>query len=154
MKHALLKLTAWALVITMILTATGCQKETVYIKDRLVVLPPAHTIDGIWMGTYSVNSMPEMGKQCYSLILKPDGTVINETKWKGQTHMNTGTWEMKGDTLVCNTICIYGYKDNIGVREVHTAIFSKKNGTLTKAEWRNLAPGTGRGDVIVAKKVD
>ncbi|MCD2423782.1 hypothetical protein LQ567_13485 [Niabella pedocola] len=154
MKRALLKLTAWALILITGLTAVSCRKETVYIKDRVVVLPPAHTVDGIWMGSYTVDVLPQLGQQYYSLILKPDGTAINETKWTGQTHINSGTWQMKGDTLICNTICIYGYEANIGVKEVHTAIFNKRNGTLTKGEWRNPAPGTGRGDVVLTKKQD
>lgn len=142
------------MLLTAGLTAAGCKKETVYIQEKLVILHPAHTVEGIWTGHFTVDILPQLGNQYYSLILKPDGTVINETKWTGQTHINTGTWTMKGDTHVCNTICIYGYDANIGVREVHTALFNKRSGTLTKGEWRNPAPGTGRGDFDLTKKTD
>ncbi|MBZ4188685.1 hypothetical protein [Niabella beijingensis] len=158
MKKTFLKLTAGFMLLSSVLAITGCKKEVTYIKDKEIIFvqPPApvYKVDGIWVGNYTVDIYPELGKQYYSLILKPDGTAINETKWTEQTHISTGTWTMKGDTLICNTTCIYGYYVNIGVREIHTAIFDKKNGTMSKGKWKNPAPETGKGDIFIMRKED
>ncbi|ANH79618.1 hypothetical protein A8C56_00290 [Niabella ginsenosidivorans] len=61
---------------------------------------------------------------------------------------------MRGDTLICNTTCIYGYGYNIGVQEVHTAVFDKKNGEMKDGEWKNPSPGTGTGSFKIIKKAD
>ena len=122
---------------------TGCTKDD--------PTPPADTsIYGLWTGTYTINSYPGL-EQYFSLILKPDGTLINDTKGDGQQHLNIGTWTLSGDQLNCHVICVYGITTNLGVQEDFTATYNKVTGKITNGVWKNTPPLNGSGTFQVDK---
>ncbi len=138
---------------------TGCtKKEVIHSTEKETVhIPPPepiNRIEGIWTGSYTVEQSPDLGEQYYSMVLKPDGTLINETQGEGQLHIANGTWEMDGDKLICNTICIYGKYSNIGVRQLHTASFDRKSGKITNGEWKDLSSQGWGGSFTITKKTD
>src|SRR4030095_11345771 len=100
--------------------------------------PTPATIEGLWIGTYTVDALPGSGQQYYSLVIKPDGTVINDTKGGNQQHLSIGTWTLTGNSFTCTTTCVYGLQINIGTIQTHTATFDKANGTFTNGTWVDI----------------
>ena len=146
MKQKSLKLIASLLVFISLTTfLPGCE------KDDDDPDPTPATIEGLWIGTYSVDGMPGEGLQYYSLVIKPDGTVINDTKGVNQQHLAPGTWTLTGNSFTCTTTCVYGVPVNIGITQTHTATFDKTNGTLTGGVWENVPPKVGSGTFTLTK---
>ena len=109
------------------------------------------TINGLWIGSVTVDGRPDM-THYYSLIIKPDGTMINDTKnAQGTQDLNVGKWTLLGDTLTCITTCVYGIPENLGIVEKHTAIFNQSTGTLTSGTWENYPNPYGKGTFTVTK---
>lgn len=51
---------------------------------------------GIWVGTYTARQVPEQGELYYSFIIKPDNTLITESKGNdNRTYLHLGEWEIK-----------------------------------------------------------
>lgn len=111
------------------------------------VTPP--TIEGLWIGTYTTDGHTEFGKQYFSFVIKPDGTLINDTKGDNKQHLNIGTWQMNGGTLSCTFTCVYGVASNIGIAETSTASLDEK-GDL-QGTWKNIPPLTGSGTFSLKK---
>jgi hypothetical protein len=105
-------------------------------------------IEGLWIGTYAIEGQPELGKQYFSLIIKPDGTMISDTKFADQQHLSIGNWQMTGVTLNCSFTCVYGIPQNIGITETSTA--NLNNGKL-EGTWSNVPPLTGTGAISLTK---
>ena len=120
-------------------------------KNDVTPLPTTHTIEGLWIGSYTVNGQPNLGNQYFSFSIKPDGTVVNDTKGENMQHLNIGNWTLTGDSLSCTTTCVYGLSSNLGVVEKHTAKFDKIKGTLTNGIWKNVPPMNGSGTFSLTK---
>jgi len=118
-------------------------------KKAVAQTTPASSILGLWTGTYKVDGNSGAGEQYFSFIIKPDGTMINDTKGEGQQHLSPGTWSLKGDTLSCTFTCVYGLPSNIGITETSTCIWDK-TGKLTMGTWKNV-PASGSGTFTLAK---
>jgi hypothetical protein len=138
---------------------SSCEKEQIYVhdtthvtvRDTIIreVCPPS--IVGIWIGTYTVDQLPNDPARYYSLILKPNGTVIVETQPTGGNYfLGTGTWVLNGNKLTCNYVypaAPQGY----AVSQSATATYDNVNGKLTSGVWSdNGAPG-GSGKFTVNK---
>ena len=108
------------------------------------------TIHGLWVGTYDVSDQPGLGLQYFSLIIKPDGTMITDSQGAAQQHLAPGTWTMKGDTLKCSFTCVYGVPYNIGINEVTVAVWDKKNSKLT-GTLKNSAAPIDSGKIVLSK---
>ncbi len=127
------------------LQITSCKKDD-------TPKPGTHIIQGLWIGLYSVDGHPETTPEYFSFVIKPDGTIINDTKALNQQHLNIGTWTLAGDSsFSCTTTCVYGLPNNIGVVENHTAKFSKSAGTLSNGVWKNVPPLNGSGTFTLTK---
>jgi hypothetical protein len=114
--------------------------------------PPSTTsIEGLWIGTYTVDGKPDWGEQYFSFVIKPDGTVINDTEGESQQHLSIGTWALAGDKFTCTTTCVYGLQSNMGITENHTAIFDKTKGTISNGVWKNVPPLNGSGTFNITK---
>ena len=114
--------------------------------------PPSTTsIEGLWIGSYTIDGQPNSGQQFFSFVIKPDGTVINDTKEANQQHLSIGAWTLTGDTLTCTTTCVYGSESNMGITENHTAIFDKTKGTISNGVWKNVPPLNGSGTFNITK---
>ena len=84
---------------------TGCTKE-----DPKPSTETTYPINGLWIGTYTVDGQPSLGEQYFSFIIKPDGTMINDTKFSNQQHLAPGTWTLSGNTLSCTFISVYVFR--------------------------------------------
>ena len=124
---------------------TGCD------KDESVPQPTNSSIEGLWIGTYTVDGQPGVGSQYYSLVIKPDGTIINDTKGSNVQHLNIGTWSLRGDSLLATTTCVYGLQSNLNVVEKHTAVFDKNTGSIKNGVWKNVPPLNGSGTFVLSK---
>ena len=124
---------------------TGCKKE-----DPKPTTETTYPIQGLWIGTYAVDGQPSLGEQYFSFIIKPDGTMINDTKFSNQQHLAPGTWTLSGNTLSCTFTSVYGIPQNIGITETTTATWDSK-GKLTSGIWKNVAPLTGSGTFTLTR---
>lgn len=130
-------------ILVFIVTNFSCK------KDPDIQTP--ESIHGLWIGTYTVDGQPGVGQQYFSFVIKPDGTLINDTKSAGQQHLNIGNWTLSGNSFSVTTLCVYGHSSNIGVQETHTATFDSNNGTFTNGIWKNKPPLTGSGTFSISK---
>lgn len=105
--------------------------------------PTTYPIEGLWIGTYTIDGKPTKGSQYYSFILKPDGTMIQDGKDANQQALSIGTWKLTGTNFSCNFKSIYGVS-GVGVIENATATWDN-TGELTSGVWSNPSPGTGSG---------
>ena len=145
MKQKSIKLIATALaLISLTIIQSGCEKDSDDPDTS------STSIEGLWIGSYAVDGQPGAGLRYYSLIIKPDGTVINDTKAENQQHLAPGTWTLTGDSFTCTTTCVYGLPTNIAITQTHTATFDKANGTLTNGIWKNV-PLIGSGTFTLTK---
>lgn len=110
--------------------------------------PP--TIKGLWAGSYTVDDQAGWGEQYFSLIIKPDGTMITDSKGAGQQHLAPGTWTLKNDTLKCDFTCVYGISSNVGIEEKTVAVVDKATGKLV-GKWKNAASPVDSGKFILTK---
>lgn len=109
----------------------------------------AYPIEGLWIGTYKVDGRTDFGEQYFSFAIKPDGTMVADTKGANVQHLSTGTWTLNGTTLACTFTCVYGISFNVGIVENTTATWDKA-GKLT-GTWKNVAPLTGSGTFTLTR---
>ena len=138
---ASIALTIFALS-TMLFQLSSCKKAEA--QTNAVV-----TIEGLWIGTYTVDGQPSLGSQYFSFIVKPDGTIINDTKGANKQHLSVGTWNLDGTSFTSSFTCVFGTTANVGVSETSTASFDN-TGKLT-GTWKNVAPITGSGTFSLTK---
>ena len=91
---------------------------------------PNSSIEGLWVGTYSVDGYPNLGQQYFSYVIKPDGTLINDTKSNNTQNLCVGTWTLNGTTLSGSYKVVYGESVNINITQTSTATWDK-SGKLT-----------------------
>jgi hypothetical protein len=132
--------------LSIILFQISCKKDV--LAD---VTPGSSSIKGLWIGAYTTGTHPDLGEQYFSLIIKPDGTMIADTKGEAQQHLAPGTWTLKGDTLTCTFTCVYGIASNIGITETAVAVWDKT--TKLHGIWKNSPTPIGSG-IITLTKVD
>lgn len=120
---------------------TSCKKATAQTTSL------SYPIQGLWIGTYTVDGQSSVGEQYFSFIIKPDGTIIADTKWGTQQHLAIGTWTLTGSTFNCSFTCVYGSQSNIGVTETSSASWDKA-GKLV-GNWKNTPPNSGTGNITL-----
>ena len=95
-------------------------------------------IEGLWIGTYTVDGQSKVGEQYFSFVIKPDGTLITDTKGASVQHLAIGTWSLKDGILSCTYTYIYGISTNVSVTQTSTATWDK-TGKLV-GTWKNDSP--------------
>ncbi|MBS1530833.1 MAG: hypothetical protein JSU01_11030 [Bacteroidetes bacterium] len=118
-------------------------------KKQAVAQPVPPTIQGLWIGTYTVAGQPELGQQYFSLIIKPDGTMIADTKGQNTQHLAPGNWSLAGNQLSCTYKCVYGLPANVGITEIAIATWDK-TGKLT-GTWKDDPDTQGNGEITLTK---
>jgi len=98
------------------------------------------SMQGLWIGTYSVNGQPELGERYFSFDIKADGTIIMEGMAENVTSMATGTWTMNGKDFSASYIVTRGLKSHIGMKQKVWATFDN-SGKLTGL-WSNVNTST------------
>ena len=108
-----------------------------------------YPIQGLWIGTYTVDGQDKLGAQYFSFIIKPDGTLIADTKGDNQQHLSVGTYTLNGSTLNCTFTCVYGIQSNIGITETSTATWDKTGKLL--GTWKNIPQNSGSGIITLTR---
>src|SRR5690242_12057997 len=76
----------------------SCSKETV----------KKYPIEGLWIGTYTVNSAPTQPAHFASLVIYPDGSIVTKTGAEdGKDHYSSGTWTVSTDNVFSATIITF-----------------------------------------------
>lgn len=129
-------------VLTAILFVSACTKETKPTE------PPAQTypIEGLWLGTYSVDGMPAQGQLFYSFAIYPDGTLLTKSKGgDGKFYYSSGTWTLSGGKVFNGTITTFEtFNSALKVTQTVTATFSN-SGKLTDGTWKDTNNPHGPG---------
>lgn len=94
---------------------------------------PTYQIAGLWTGTYTVDQLPSQGNLYYSLIVKPDGTLLTESKGgDGKTYYASGTWTLNG-AVFSYTIMAF----HVDIQQGGTLTYSSE-GKLSSGTWKNI----------------
>ena len=133
-------------VIILLFTGISCTKETTTDPTT-----PTYSIQGLWIGTYTVDGQAALGQQYYSFIIKPDGTMIGDSKGStpAQQHITLGTWTLTGTTLSCAFTCVYGASATIGLNQTVTSTWNN-TGKLT-GTWKNVSGPTASGTFTMTR---
>jgi hypothetical protein len=121
-------------------------------KDNDPQPESTYPIEGLWIGTYIVDGYPNLGQQYYSFVIKPDGTIINDSKGENKQHIALGTWSLSGNAFSSSFTCVYGFPVSIGIKQTITAIFDdtgKLSGT-----WSNVAPAVVSSGTFTLSRVN
>jgi len=122
----------------------ACQVEVVNVSTN-------YPIEGLWIGSYTFDDFPNLGAQYYSFVIKPDGTIINDSNGTGGQYLSIGTWTLSGKTLNCSIICVYSPEPTLlGVNQSISATWDK-TGKLADGTWRTLLPNGGTGKFTMAR---
>lgn len=101
----------------------SCKKDTANIT---------HPIVGLWQGTYSVDQVPSQGNQYFSFIIKPDGTLLTESKGgNGLTYYGVGNWTLTGSVFAYTLTSTSNGVQQSGQLTNNTA------GSLTSGTWHD-----------------
>jgi len=124
-----------------ILSFTGCSKD----KDPQTT----SKIEGLWIGTYTVDQTPSAGQQYASYVIKPDGTMISDSKNIGVQNICIGTWTLTGATLSSSYHVIYGDSQNIGITQTITGTLD--NTGKISGTWANNDTGNYTGTFTMTR---
>ena len=122
------------LIFFLSLIMLSCEKE--------VDSPPVtHSVEGLWIGTYTTDQFPQYGSLYYSFIIKPGGKLLTEGKASnGATYYSAGTWTLNSDTLRC-TYTTINFPD-VAVTQSAKFVFNSSEGTLTAGTWKDEENGS------------
>lgn len=83
---------------------SSCTKEADTVPGATADTYP---VEGLWLGTYTVNGQPAQGALFYSLVIYPDGTMSTKSLGAdGKTYYSAGTWawQTSGSNIFVGTI--------------------------------------------------
>jgi len=127
---------------------SGCKKD----ETPSTTTPTTYPIEGLWIGTYSFDGQSSLGQQYFSFTIKPDGTMITDTKLSNQQYLALGTWSLNGSTLTCAFTYIYGPAPGAGSSQTTTAKWDN-TGKLT-GTWKNVSPANGATGTFTLTRVN
>ena len=127
----------------LLLGLLSCSKD----KDPAPVTPSS--IEGLWIGTYTVDQTPSAGQQYFSYAIKPDGTMISDSKNIGVQNLCIGTWTLTGTNFSSSYHVIYGDGQNLDITQTSTATFDK-TGKLS-GTWANDDAGHYTGTFTMTR---
>lgn len=137
----------FTLTIFILGSQTSCKKETIReVSNTDTVYQCPASIEGLWIGTHTLSGQPD---QYFSLIIKPDGSLISDTKQDTQQHFATGPWNLSGTSFTGSSTCVYGYPANIGVVLEYNGIWDNANHIT--GTWNNVPPIINSGTFTLTK---
>jgi hypothetical protein len=129
----LLTMKKFLLISIISLTVFSCDKDNEQNTPQ--------NVKGLWIGTYTVDQLPAQGALYYSLIVKPDGSLLTEGKGgNGTTYYSVGTWTLVGDSLKCSHTSINAPPPQVS--QTLKFFFNSSNGTLSSGTWKDGANGS------------
>jgi hypothetical protein len=111
-----------------IILLSSCTKESIN----------TYPIEGLWIGSYTVDGLPLQGEHFYSLAVYPDGKVVTKSKAAdGKDHFSSGTWAMSSNNIFSATITtVSPNSGSTAITQEITATYSK-SGILTNGTWND-----------------
>jgi hypothetical protein len=111
-----------------VISTFSCTKESI----------KSYPIEGLWLGTYTVDALPGSGERFYSLVVYPDGKLLTKSKSSdGNDYYSSGSWTMSSDNNFKGTVTtFYPISGSNAVTQEITATYSKA-GQLTNGIWRD-----------------
>ena len=129
LKHQATKAIVGFAIAALALVQFSCKKDTQEATKT-------YTIEGLWIGTYSVNSLPAQGALFASFSIFPDGTVLTKTEASdGKFYYSNGNWSLSGSNIFTATVTTFvtPYGGSPVTQQI-TGTFSK-TGTLSDVTW-------------------
>lgn len=124
-----------ATVLASTLFLSSCTKEA-DSTPAATVDTPTYPVEGLWLGTYSVNGQPGATGLFYSFVIYPDGTMSTKsTGTDGKTYYSAGTWtwQSSGSNVFVGTITTIN-SGGLPITQRITATWSK-TGVMTDGVW-------------------
>jgi hypothetical protein len=147
---ASLAMTAFA-VSALLFQLTSCKKVAAGINR--ICPDPIYPVAGIYIGTYSVDSKPELGNRYYSFVVFPDGSLLTKGATEmGDTAYQKGSWLLTSDSTFKGTITTF---PNPFITQSIMGKFSK-DGKISNASWQdtNNPWGNLSGNFSVMQRVN
>ncbi len=114
-------------------------------------MPTNFPIEGLWIGSYTIDNSPSPGTQYISFAIKPDGTLVNDSKGTYGQYLSIGTWTLGSQTLNCSIICVYSPEPTLlGANQSISATWDK-TGKLTDGTWRTVSSNGGTGKFTMSR---
>lgn len=134
---------------------SSCTKAVAQETKTDTIYSCSNNIYGLWVGTFVGNGDPNSNPQYFNLIIKADGTVINETKANHDSnsdYLNIGTWSYSGTTFTGSIKNVWGtISTYVGDVQTITAIYSIVNGIPTLSGTYNDVTISGSGTFSLTK---
>ncbi|MET0462409.1 MAG: hypothetical protein ABW007_04625 [Chitinophagaceae bacterium] len=104
--------------------------------------PKVYQLPGLYIGTYTVNQLPNVAPLRYVLAIEPDGTITTEgLGGDGKTYYHQGTWTLTGTTVKATYKTINRTSNE--VTQSATLTFDEKEGTLNDGTWKDVINSQG-----------
>lgn len=149
---ASLAMTVFA-VSALLLQLTSCKKVAAQLNNNDCP-SPTYPVEGLYIGTYSVDSKPEQGDMYYSFVVFPDGSLLTKGLTEfGDTTYQKGSWQISGDSTFTGTIATF---TTPSVIQSITGKFSK-DGKISNAQWQDSYNPFGSnlsGDFSVMQRIN
>lgn len=117
-------------------------------KDEEETPEPAkpYQLPGLYIGTYTVNQLPNQTPLRYVLSIEPDGTITTEGRGAdGNTYYSQGTWNLNGKALTA-TYSTINYTNGAIVKQAAAFTFNADSATLTEGTWTDVINPYGHLD--------
>ena len=121
-------------------------------KDNTIVETTTYPIEGLWLGSFTVDNAPQPARYFYSFSIFPDGSVLTKSLGAdGNYYFNTGTWTLSADSIFSATIVSINFPGP-AVTENITANYSA-SGEMTNGKWTEIANGSQSGKFSTMKEI-
>lgn len=138
------------LLLSLFFVTEGCKKETINnvtntdtVYNIDTVYQCATSAKGLWVGTYTINSLPTQSPLFISLTVYPDGTIMVKTKDSGDlVYFSMGTWTLNGSNFSATFVSIVNPNNQIPVTQKITGSYSDETG-LTNVTWNDTVNANG-----------
>lgn len=140
-------------VSALLLQLTSCQKAISQLNNHECP-PPVYPVEGLYIGTYSVDSKPEQGNLYYSFVVFPDGTLLTKGVTEfGDTTYQKGNWTLSSDSTFTGNIATFTAPSVL--QDIRGKFL--KDGKISDAHWQDTYNPYGSnlsGDFSVMQRVN
>lgn len=137
-----MKIKLLALLLSLACINFSCDKD----EDETPEPPKPYQLPGLYIGTYTINQLPNQAPLRYVLSIEPDGTITTEGKGAdGNTYYSQGTWNLSGKNFTASYSTL-NYTNNAIVTQSAAFTFDADKGTLTDGTWTDVINPYGHLD--------
>ncbi|MBE7172446.1 MAG: hypothetical protein INR73_17800 [Williamsia sp.] len=127
-----------ATVLACTLFISSCTKEEDSTPSATADTP-TYPVEGLWLGTYSVTTVPSQGNLFYSFAIYPDGTILTKSLASdGKYYYSTGTWTWQSSASNVFVATISTMNTPLPIVQRITATWSK-TGIMTDGVWTDTS---------------